>query len=492
MNVRRIILFTVVLPVIMQSVAFSQDLLWSSVIGGEYNENGYAGLQTDDGNFVIFGNTFSYGTGSHDFYFIQVDNMGDTIRTRTYGGIETEYGYDICRTYDDGFILAGSTKSYGSGKNDIYIIKTDSTGTLLWSKTIGGTENDIARSVRETADSGLIICGTTSSFGAGYDDVYFIRTDSTGDTLWTTTIGGAGGETGWAVRETHDNGFIAVGATGSFGDGYSAMYAIRLDSDGDSLWATTYGGTSADYGYSVETTIDKGFLFAGGTASSGEGYTDAWLVKTDSLGVIAWENTYGGAYDDRGYSVTATLDGGYLLTGTTESFGSGKNDIFIVKTNPVGDTLWTAQYGGSDSDYGRKVFQESGTNYIVIGYSYSGSAGGTDMYIGKISRESTPFHENPMELLPSAFELEQNYPNPFNHITTIDYSLARKSPVTLTIYNILGRMVREWHMESVRAGIHSFQWDGLDNSGRAVTSGVYFYRMSAAQTTKTKKLVFLK
>lgn len=471
---------------------FSQKLIWEANHGGIYNEGGYAGLQTLDGGYIILGDSYSFGAGKFDIYLLKLSSAGDTIWTRTYGGSDTEYGYDIVGTADSGFIIVGSTRSYGNGKRDVYLIRTDSTGEIMWSTTYGGTEDDEGRSVRQTADNGFIICGTTNSSGAGYSDLYLIKTDSLGDTIWVRAFGGAGGESGFAVRQTHDLGYIAIGSTGSFGEGYSSVYVVRVSSDGDSLWAVTYGGNRADLGYSVEVTPDGGYLFAGATASFGAGSTDGYLVKTDSLGNLEWEQTYGGAWDDRLYSVCLAMDGGYLLAGTTDSYGAGKLDMYMIKTTPLGDTAWTRTYGGSESDYGRMVFQEQGRDYILIGESYSSSSGGSDICIMKIRGESTPVEEDDPYYLPSMYELAQNYPNPFNLSTTIRYTLPRRSVIELTIYNILGQVVREWSFGSKGAGVHLVLWDGRNDSGVDAASGVYFYRLTAGEFIETKKMVLVK
>ncbi|MBN1212727.1 MAG: hypothetical protein JXA92_09135, partial [candidate division Zixibacteria bacterium] len=179
---------------------YAQDLLWSKNYGGSYNEGGNSCLQTADGGYVALGSTYSYGTGDHDIYLLKLDSLGDTLWTRTFGGSGTDYGYDIQSTVDGGFVIVGKTRSYGAGMMDVYLIKTNSLGLAQWTKTFGGTQNDDGISVRQTADSGYIICGTTNSFGAGYADVYLIKTNASGDTLWTRAYGGTGGDLGYAVR----------------------------------------------------------------------------------------------------------------------------------------------------------------------------------------------------------------------------------------------------------------------------------------------------
>ncbi|MFH2035436.1 MAG: FlgD immunoglobulin-like domain containing protein [Candidatus Zixiibacteriota bacterium] len=474
------------------TISYAQDLVWSHNYGGYYNENACSGLETNDGGYLILGSTFFIDSGKYDVYLVKTNSLGEYEWSNTFGGPETEYGYDIIAANDNGYLIVGSCQSFGAGKRDVYLIKIDMLGNKLWSKTFGGAEDDEGRSVRSTSDGGYIICGTTSSSGAGYSDVYFIKTDANGNLLWSKTYGGSGGESGYAVRETADSGFIAIGNTGTFGTGYSSIYVVRIDSNGDSLWAGAYGGDGSDFGYSIETTFDKGFMLVGATSSIGAGYTDAYIIKIDSLGNLAWEKTFGGTGEDRALSLCRGADGNYLLTGTSNSFSGSNIDIYIVKFAPSGALIWQDTYGGSKADYGKMVFQESNFDFIIIGESYSYALGGQDAYILKVAEASTAVGDDEYAFRPESFNLEQNYPNPFNMQTTIQYSLPRHAPVNLTIFNLLGQVVREWNIDLQRAGTHSVQWDGKNDDGQIVTSGVYFYRLISDDFAVSQKMVLIK
>lgn len=470
----------------------SQDVVWSNSYGGPYNEKGYACQPTDDGGSAILGSTYSFGHGDHDIYLIRLDSLGDTLWTRTFGGDSTDYGYDIHKTYDGGFVIVGSSKSFGSSKKDVYLIRVNAYGDTQWTRTIGGGGDDEGRSVRQTVDSGFVICGTTNSWGAGYTDVYLVKTDSAGNTLWSKTYGGPGGEAGSAVRQTVDSGFVLIGSTGSFGEGYSSIYAVRTDRNGDSLWATTYGGNKADFGSSVEATQDGGYVFVGSTASYGLGCSDAYLIKTDPYGNVDWQQTYGGTREDRAYSVYESAAGGFALAGTTESFSSGI-DIYLVRTNPLGDVMWSNHYGGSKSDYCYTVQQDRHLDFLLIGCSYSYSSGGSDMYVMRVKGDQGTSVEEPLSgQIPVGFELAQNYPNPFNLSTTIEYSIPARSSVTLTIYNLLGQVANVWRTPSAPAGTYRLHWDGRTSSGNTAASGVYFYHLRAGPFSQSKKMVLLK
>jgi hypothetical protein len=349
---------------------------------------GWSVQQTFDGGFIIAGVTWSFGAGSADVYHIKTDSLGDTLWTKTYGGANSDYGHSVQQTLDGGYIIAGRTQSYGAGVSDVYLIRTDSLGDTLWTKTYGGVYQDEGFSVQQTSDGGYIIVGDTDTYGTGAFFAYLIKTDSLGDTLWT----GRYGETlsdciGWSVQQTADDGYIIAGYAEVVGH-YDDVYLFKIDSLGDTLWTKTYGGVYYDYGYAVQQTADGGYIVAGRTNSYGAGGYDVYLIKTDSLGDTLWTRAIGGGIWDIGRSVQQTTDGGYIVVGYTDSFGGLFNyDVYVIKTDANGDTLWTQIYGGVSPDQGYSVKQTSDNGYIIAGFTSSFGAGSYDVYLIRIGRE---------------------------------------------------------------------------------------------------------
>jgi len=259
-----------------------------------------------------------------------------------------------------------------------------------WGKTFGGTDADWGWSVQQTADGGYIIAGFTWSFGAGSRDIYLIKTDSDGDELWHKTFGGTYEDWGLSVQQTTDGGYIIVGGTTSFGAGSSDVYLIKTDSDGDELWHKTFGGLDTDGCWSVQQTADGGYIIAGYTASFGAGREDVYLIKTDSDGDELWHKTFGGSYYDVSWSVQQTTDGGYIIVGGTASFGAGSRDIYLIKTDSDGDGLWQETFGGPDADEPRSVQQTTDGGYIIAGRTASFGAGSSDVYMIKLAPEGEP------------------------------------------------------------------------------------------------------
>jgi len=208
---------------------------------------------------------------------------------------------------------------------------------ITFAKTYGGTSDDMARFVQQTSDGGYIVVGETNSFGEL--DIFLIKTDAKGNVQWAKTYGGIGSEWASSVRQTADGGYIVAGTTTSFSAGESDIFLIKTDAKGNIQWAKTYGGATDDRAFSVQQTSDGGYIVAGLTSSFGTGDWNIFLIKTDAKGNIQWAKTYGETDTiDRGaFSVQQTSDGGYILAGTTISFGAGEHDIFLIKTNARGN-----------------------------------------------------------------------------------------------------------------------------------------------------------
>jgi hypothetical protein len=365
----------------LASVASAQTN-WARTYGGTSVDMGNSVQQTADGGYIITGETESFGAGVYDVYLVETNAAGDTLWTRTYGGPSNDEGYSVQQTTDGGFIVAGFTESFGAGGDDVYLIKTDAQGDTLWTRTYGGTDDDRGNSVRQTVDGGYIIAGWTYSFGAGDSDVYVIKTDAHGDTIWTRTYGGPGLDVGNTVQQTADGGYIIAGTTKSFGVGWSDVWLIKTSASGDTLWTRTYGGPYIDRGNSVQQTTDGGYV-VGVSYSHGPAHYDLWLVKTNASGDTLWTRMYGGPYDESGCLVRQTTDGGYVIGGYTDSYGAGGADFYLVRTNAQGDTLWTRTYGGPSLDLGYAVQQTADGSYIFAGWTYSFGAGRHDVYLIK-------------------------------------------------------------------------------------------------------------
>jgi hypothetical protein len=324
-------------------------------------EGGTSVKQTTDGGYVVAG----YLDGSA--CLLRVDLNGDTLWTKSLP--TTGYGYSVEQTTDGGYAVLGFATGFGAGSYDIFLLKTDTNGNVIWTKTYGGTNVEDGREVHQTSDGGFIIVGSTNSFGAGGFDVYLIKTDSIGNVAWTKTYGGLGDDCGYSVKQTFDGGYILGGYTMSFGAGNSDVYLIKTDASGNLSWSSTFGGTNCDNGSHVVQTTDGKYLVTGITTTFGAGNTDIFLAKVDANGNALWTKTFGGASTEEGDVVLESSDRGIVIAGTVNSFGL--ENVCLLKTDSSGNISWLRTYGGTGTEYGYGLCKSTDGGYLICGYTSS-------------------------------------------------------------------------------------------------------------------------
>ncbi len=313
----------------------SATSMWSKTYGGAGNDTGQGQtVQTSDGGYAISGDTNSSGAGGMDFWLIKTDASGNMQWNKTYGGALDESAKHMTQASDGGYAISGGTYSFGAGGQDAWLVKTDANGNMLWNKTYGGTGDDSGYGLVQTSDGGYAIVVITNSFGAGGYDTWLIKTDASGNMQWNQTYGGAQDDWGYYLIQSSDGGYAMEGYTRSFG-GYK-VYLVKADADGNMQWNKTYAiSTLPNIGHYAIQTADGGYAIVGWTYISGQDQ-DFTLYKTDADGNLQWDMTYGGAEVENGYAVLQDSDGGYVLTGNTNSFGAGGTDIWLVKTDELG------------------------------------------------------------------------------------------------------------------------------------------------------------
>ena len=365
-------------------------ITWEKTFGGSSFERAYAIEQTRDSGYIIAGQTSSFGAGGYDFYIIKADELGNRAWEKTFGGSSSELPRSIRQTSDGGYIIAGRSSSFKTGYCDFYIIRLDQDGTKTWEKVYGGDTWDDPFSIQQTDDGGYIVAGYTDSIGYGGNDAYVIRIDSSGGMLWNRTYGGTGNDSATSIQQTADGGYIVAGHTESSGAGSSDAYVLKLDSNGTAVWEQTYGGTGYDSAEMIRQTADEGYVFAGYTDSSGAGGTDMLVVRIDAVGAVLWERTYGGLNDDQAKAVQQTGDGNYVLCGYIGS--ADFTDMYLAKLGNDGDILWERTYGGTYDDAAYDIRQTRDGGYVIAGYTHPPDASASyddDMYILKLNRQGT-------------------------------------------------------------------------------------------------------
>lgn len=277
-------------------------------------------------------------------------------------------------------MISGYANSSGAGNYDALLVKTDAIGYVEWNKTYGGPLDDRLRDMRKTLDGGFALCGYYS-FGASNADFWLIKVNATGNVQWNKTYGGLASDTPYSVVQTADGGYAMVGTINSPG-ATSDSWLVKTDANGNMQWNRTYGGIGNDALLGIVQGGDGGYLMSGWTNSSGAGGNDAWLVKTDASGNVTWNKTYGGKASDQGWGVVETTDGGYAMLASTSSSGAGGVDIWLLKTDAGGSMQWNRTFGGAGTDHGSSYFlQTLDGGYLIGGNTQSFGAGARDIWL---------------------------------------------------------------------------------------------------------------
>jgi hypothetical protein len=304
--------------------------------------------------------------------------------TKTYGEEGIAHAYSICPTSDGGFAMAGKFKDDEEASWDVYLIRTDSAGDTVWVRTFGGDGDEIARSVIQTTDGGFVIAGKTQSLGDGAWSVYLLKTDPEGSRVWVNSYGTTEMDIAKSVIQTSDGGYALVGATmGPDGVTYDA-FLVKTDSEGNEEWARSYGGDDGEFATAITEAEGGGYIIAAATESFGEGVVDFYLIRTDPNGEVQWAKTYGAEDWDVPWDVRQTSEGDFVAVGETKSFSEYGMDVYVVKTKSDGELLWAKNYGGEGRQTAQAVWPTPEGDFIVGGYTYTYEEWGQDIYIARV------------------------------------------------------------------------------------------------------------
>lgn len=415
---------------------------WAKTYGSYWDDIAQSIQQTSDGGYIVAGYTESFGAGGEDFWVLKLDSSGHVEWERTYGGGNDDRAFSVMQTTDGGYIVAGETKSFGEEQGDFWALKLYSYGDIEWQRTYGGVRREGASSIQQTNDGGFIVAGNSLSFTGTYcDDFWILKLDSSGGIEWQRTYGGNDldalnciWEEAGCIRQTSDGGFIVAGFSDPLSDGQRAFWVLKLDSSGDTQWQRTFGGSDWDMVYSIQQTLDNGYIMAGCTDSFGDGHRKFWIIKLDSSGDITWQRIYGGEGNDTAYSIQQTSDGGYIAAGRESSFHAWHENLWILKLDSSGYIEWQRTYGGDDLDDVRSIRQTSDGGFIAAGYTKSFGAGNIDILLLKLfpdgtidtscdfieTTDITPVHTDASPVDTNAIPVETNVSPVDTNITPMD------------------------------------------------------------------------
>jgi hypothetical protein len=336
--------------------------------GGPANDYGNAISVLPDGSLVIAGSTNSTGNGNYDVYLLKTDKDGNEIWSRTYGGSDEDRAYALLTTGDGGFLLLGTSRSFGPSQ-DVYLIKVDSSGNVQWQRAYGGPGDDIGTSLVSLPAGGYLIAGLTSSYGAGGMDVYVIKTDASGIEQHFRTYGGTLDDGAMSICMSNDERCMLLAGTNNFGAQNSDLYILELDHNGDTLNSAMIGTSQYEEPHCIIPTFEGNYFIAGHTAGSGDLLHDIHTLKIDPSGSVIWQTQHGHpSGHDGGEHCIAARNGGFVITGRGRNSANSSEDMYVVKTDASGTRQWERHFGGSLGDWGAGV-AEGADGYYSVGHT---------------------------------------------------------------------------------------------------------------------------
>lgn len=441
---------------------------WQRSYGGWDAEQAGCIIQTSDSGFLVVGSTGSFGTGGGDVYLFKLDSAGVREWSTTFGGPGPEQGWSLRPLDDDGCILVGSTLIAGPGTYDGYMVRTDANGNGLWEKAIGTTEWEFLYDVEVLSD-GFLAVGQTYATGGG--DIWVVRTDLAGDTLWTRSHGDVQVDQGRCIRNTPDGGSIIAGTIGR-ADGTSDALLLKLDPFGVEEWRTAVGGDSVEVGLSVTILDDGNYLLAGYSTSYGP-FRVMYLAKVDVDGTPMWENWIGGgATDWEGRSVLQDQNGSIVLAGYSKAFGAGGKDFYLLFADDQGNYLSGPTFGSSGDEEAWSVALTHDGGYVVAGNAIGLGPGPSAVFVvktlGSTVNTSIVVDQDPLHVPDLGGAVRNDlYPNPVAPGATVH---LREACTEALVLNIMDAMGRSLHTERLSPFRTTFALPRL-------SAGIYRVRM---------------
>lgn len=362
-------------------------VIFNKTYGGENSDEAYSIRSKKLGGYIVAGVTTSKKTEDSDFWVLRLNTTGGIIWKKTYGDLNEEKAACINTTTDGGFIVTGTYLPEEDRGSDIWIIKLNEKGDIRWQKKYGQEGAEIPYFIEQTKDNGYIIAGSTTSEGEGGTDLLILKLDRKGNITWKKVLGGGGFDEAHCVHQTTDKGYIVAGSTGSKGAGGVDAWIIKLSSKGKIIWEKTFGGVHTDDVFDIKQTKDGGYIITGYSDSYSTAWRDIWVIKIDKKGIKMWDKVFGGIGIDEGHSIVQTKTGEYVIAGSTTTKGTGFADFWILKINKKGDLIWEQTFGGKGEDRAYSIDLTEDGGYVIAGFTQSRGSGASDFYVIKIQEK---------------------------------------------------------------------------------------------------------
>lgn len=356
---------------------------WAKTYGGTEDDKIYAIMETGDGGFVAVGRMDSMDFWD-DAFVMKLSPEGNIEWTRRYGGPEVDWAMSVLPLEDGGIIVVGSYEEFSNDLRSAMVLMLDAKGNLEWQLLYSENDNTNLYSVDQTLDDGFILAGVTYSEFVPEPDIVVTKINSIGEALWEKIYKGTNHNYPSAIQQTADGGYILAAISRSFTSGDRDCLLLRLDSSGEILWQNRYSGGADEQANDVQQTSDGGFILTGWTKAYGAGETDCWILKIKAGGTIDWQRSFGGSCLDAINSIQEMDDGGFIVAGTTTSFGAGSSDGHITKLTASGEVEWQRTFGGIHQDVLNDIQKTSNGGYIAAGYTTSFGEGKEDAFVVNI------------------------------------------------------------------------------------------------------------
>jgi hypothetical protein len=413
------------------TLSIFSDTAWVYVYGGASHDYAKQIIPTSDSGYLVIGTTSSFGVANSDVYVIKTDKNCNRQWSRIYGSPSIEWGYAGRETFDGGFIICGFTNQNIFSGYDAYLTKIDASGNLEWNKLLGDADWDFGYGIELSGDSGFMVIGKTYSPSNGGSDVMIIKTDSLGNQIWKKNFGGPEDESANTIYKTPQGDYLVLGETSSFGSGDKDFYILRFDDNGDTLWTRAYGTPAFDAGYSIDTTASGNyFLFGTSEGNPLRPGKEFYLMELNDSGDTLYTLYDGGPGDEEGRYVLQLPNGDRLFGGMTNSNGLGGKALYMIGFHSNGSFIGGAYFGGTDDEEGYSVALGKDGQIVFAGTTTSDSFGSEDVYLVRIDSIlsyyplSMHYYNDSLvsvEYFASAESIQfAVYPNPFHESATVN------------------------------------------------------------------------
>ena len=471
--------------------AAAPDLEWADTYGDTLRDVGYWIEEHSSYGYLVAGYADFDLDGVYMPYLMRLDSAGDTLWMKTYGDT-MQGGATFLESPAAGvYILAGFTVN-PLGNSDALFIRTDSSGDTLWTSTFDFGEDEHIYRVLPTPDNGFIAAGFTSSLASpGSTDVLVLKLDEDGHGEWKTVCGGPGHNRAYDMCMASDGNYVLTGYS-EVGSDIGDLLIMKIDADsGDSLWAKTYGDTTRDMGRSLRPAGDGGFIVAGGIYDYDLVRMYGYLVRTDADGDTLWTKVHGDTSDYTSFrSMDLTSDGGFVCAGYIDTAMNGDTDCYYLKADTDGNIQWTKAVGKDRREAVLCVTTTSDGGYASAGYGRVMTGIDFDIFLVKLGEDEAGVI--PVGGLPAPEILSVEGANPFTSSVAVRFEMPDAAHVRIAVYDVEGRLVTVLEDAVRGTGSHRTVWNLNNTSGSPVPSGVYFIRCAAAGLSGVEKVIVLK